>query len=100
LILSACVTTVPPSAEESLEKALLETTTLPQAFTGRISPEVPALPANWIDAVRDPRLKGIGNEALRNNLNLRAAVSQVEAAARLVTQAGSRMKPVIAVACR
>ncbi len=96
LILVGCTTPRPPSSEEALANALPESTILPTTFSEQGSPGNNVLPANWIKAFQDPRLNAIIDEALANNLNLQAAVSQVEAAGGLVTQASSQMKPVVA----
>lgn len=97
VLFSGCETTAPPSADETLASSLPQTTSVAETFTANAArPDVGAIPSNWIDAFGDPRLRAIVDEALTNNLNLRAAASQVEASAGLVTQASSQMKPVIA----
>ncbi len=45
----------------------------------------------------DPGLEAIVAEAIQNNLNLRAAVAKVDAAAGFATQAGAELKPAIGV---
>ncbi|MBK1877611.1 efflux transporter outer membrane subunit [Pelagicoccus mobilis] len=96
LLLGGCETTPPPEGVEALNEALPDSTSVPDAFSSQVErPEGP-LPANWIKSFDDAQLEAVVDEALANNLNLSAAASQVQAAAGLVTQAGSQMKPVIA----
>ncbi|HSH09737.1 MAG TPA: efflux transporter outer membrane subunit [Oceanipulchritudo sp.] len=98
LLLAGCAVTPPPSAEEALEQALPETTQVREQFAADQSRPIGALPANWIESFQDPQLNAIIDEALANNLNLRAAASLVEASSGLVTQVSAQMKPVVAAA--
>jgi NodT family efflux transporter outer membrane factor (OMF) lipoprotein len=96
--MAGCAVPPPPTAEEALRQALPETTEVRDGYAARTDPVDGQLPANWIESFGDPQLDAIIAEAISNNLNLRAAASQVEASAGLVTQAGSQMKPVVAAA--
>jgi NodT family efflux transporter outer membrane factor (OMF) lipoprotein len=49
----------------------------------------------WIKTFSDPELEKLVDEALKNNLNLRIAASQVDAAAAAAVIAGSRLKPTV-----
>jgi NodT family efflux transporter outer membrane factor (OMF) lipoprotein len=97
-ILAGCAVPPPPTAEEALEQALPETTEVRETYASQQDGEIAPLSANFIHAFGDPQLDEIVDEALKNNLNLQAGASRVQAAAGFVTQAGAQMKPVVAAA--
>lgn len=98
IVLAGCAVPEPPAPEESLSQALPETTQVRETYAEAPGTVNRPLPANWIADFGDVQLEAIVEEALANNLNLRAAASQLEAAGTLVTQASSQMAPVVAVA--
>ena len=98
VVLAGCAVPEPPAPEQALTEALPETTQVRETYAEDPGTIIRPLPANWIADFQDAQLEAIVEEALANNLNLRAAASQLEAAGTLVTQASSQMAPVVAVA--
>jgi len=97
LLLAACAVPEAPNAQEALQQALPEGTSVRESFAADGGgSQVGPMPDNWIESFHDPELEALVDEALVNNLNLRAAASRVEAAGGYVTQAGAQMKPVVA----
>lgn len=93
-LLTACATTPPPSADETLDQILPTTTDVPVEFqAGAVdSGEVDD---DWIATFGDDRLNALVDEAIANNLNLRLAATQVDRAAGLARLAGASLKPMI-----
>ncbi|MEX0325954.1 MAG: efflux transporter outer membrane subunit [Puniceicoccaceae bacterium] len=96
--LAGCAVPPPPTGEEALDMALPETTEVRESYASQQDGEIGPVPANFIHAFGDAQLDAIVDEALQNNLNLRASASRVEASAGFVTQAGAAMKPVVSAA--
>ncbi len=94
VLLVACVTVQPPEAEEALAKVLPSTTEITAEFQGD---EVDSgeVDDGWITTFGDTRLDALVDEAIANNLNLRAAASQVDRAAGLARLAGASLKPMV-----
>lgn len=94
VLLAACATAPPPEAEEALAKVLPPSTEIPAEFQldGVDSGEVDD---GWIATFGDTRLDALVDEAVANNLNLRAAASQVDRAAGLARLAGASLKPMV-----
>ncbi len=84
-LLVACATVQPPEAEETLAEVLPAATEIPAEFqidevdTGEVDD-------GWIATFGDAQLDALVEEAITNNLNLRAAELQP---ARLIVQQGS-----------
>ena len=101
LILSACSVQQPPEIQDTTRDALPETTEVPAEFEQAGDYAAAAAAAagevkdGWIKTFGDPGLEAIVLEAIDNNLNLRAAVARVDAAAGFATQAGAQLKPAI-----
>lgn len=93
-LLTACATTPPPSADETLGQVLPASTDVPVEFqTDAVdSGEVDD---GWIATFGDDRLNALVDEAIANNLNLRLAATQVDRAAGLARLAGASLKPMI-----
>ena len=92
---AACAVKTPPSAPELAEEALPETTEIPLDFEGAAAAATGNVQDGWLKSFDDPGLEAIVAEAIQNNLNLRAAVANVDAAAGFATQAGAQLKPAI-----
>ncbi len=75
----------PEVAEQVPERFYADTTALGPVDDG------------WITSFDDDVLVTVVNEAMRNNLNLRSAAAQLEAAAASARQAGRRLEPVAAL---
>ena len=94
VLLVACATAPPPEAEEALAKVLPSSTEIPAEFqldeldSGEVDD-------GWIATFGDTRLDALVDEAVANNLNLRAAASQVDRAAGLARLAGASLKPMV-----
>jgi multidrug efflux system outer membrane protein len=93
-LLVACATVPPPEAEETLVKVLPSTTEIPDEFQldGVDNGDVDD---GWIATFGDAQLDALVDEAVANNLNLRATASQVERAAGLARLAGASLKPMV-----
>lgn len=98
LSLAGCTIPDAPNADQSLTQALPESTSVRETFAADTGGSDRAMPSDWIAAFGDPRLEELIDEALANNLNLRAAASQVESASGLVRQAGAELQPVVTAA--
>jgi outer membrane protein, multidrug efflux system len=90
--LSGCALTRPPTPAELVAKALPQGTTIPTAWSS--NPEMNGEVTNdWLKSFNDPGLDAVVAEAIRNNLNLRQAASQVEVAQQNVVVIGAKLKP-------
>jgi NodT family efflux transporter outer membrane factor (OMF) lipoprotein len=93
---AGCAVKQPPPPPETLTSVLPQTTMVPAAFTAE--DRVQGLVAtDWLVTFGDPQLELIVDEGLRNNLDLRAALSRVDVAASLVVQARSLLYPQLGV---
>ncbi len=94
ILLTACATTPPPKTAEVIDEALPATTEIRDDWaagaedSGRVDD-------GWIASFGDPTLDDLVDEAIRNNLNLRLAASQVDRAAGLARLAGASLKPAV-----
>ena len=92
---ASCSVKTPPPTPVIVEEALPETTEIPLDFEGAAAAATGKVRDGWLKTFGDPGLEAIVVEAIQNNLNLRAAVAQVDAAAGFATQAGAELKPAI-----
>ncbi len=92
--LSGCALTTPPERPEVLERALPDTTVIPQGWqqSGSLPGEVGN---NWLASFNDPQLQSIVNEALAHNPDLRQASSTVLMVAQSINLASAQMLPQI-----
>lgn len=97
LIFAGCAVKQPAPIEEQIAEALPETTAIPLDFEGAANAATGAVVDGWLKSFGDPALDAIVAEAIQNNLNLRAAVARVDAAAGLATQAGAELQPAVAL---
>ena len=95
LTLAGCAVKQPAPIEEQIAEALPETTVIPLNFEEAANAATGAIVDGWLKSFGDPELEAIVAEAIQNNLNLRAAVARVDAAAGLATQAGAELQPAI-----
>ena len=96
VLLPACKSAAPPPVEEEvLEKALPETTEIPGDFKAAEFVDNGEVDDGWIASFGDPELEKLVAEALKNNLNLRIAATQIDAAAAAAVVAGARLKPAV-----
>lgn len=92
-LIAGCATTPPPEQEVILSEALPETTVIGGKWTS--AAQTGEVPDGWLKSYNDPRMEAVVGEALKNNLGLRAAAANVEAAAGAATIAGARLKPIV-----
>ena len=95
--LMGCAVKQPPPVEEVVEEALPEATEIPLDYEGAANAATGAVVDGWLRSFGDPELEAIVAEAIRNNLNLQAAVARVDAAAGFATQAGAELTPVVGI---
>ena len=85
----------PPTTEDVISEALPETTVVPEEFKAAEFVDSGEVEDGWIKSFDDPELEKLVDEALRNNLNLRIAATQIDTAAAAAVQAGARLKPTL-----
>lgn len=95
LALSACAVKQPTSIDETAKEALPESTEIAPVYVEAANAATGTVTDGWLKSFADPELEAIVAEAINNNLNLKAAVARVDAAAGFATQAGAELKPVI-----
>lgn len=100
LTLSACAVKQPAPVDETIKTSLPETTEVASTYIEAANAATGAVTDGWLNSFNDPKLEAIVAEAIKNNLNLRAAVAKVDAAAGFATQAGAELKPVIGLGGR
>jgi multidrug efflux system outer membrane protein len=93
LALTGCATKAPPSQAEILAEVLPETTVIPGKWAS--AAEAGQVPDGWLKSYNDPQMEAVVGEALKNNLGLRAASANLDAAAAAATIAGARLKPTV-----
>lgn len=97
VVVAGCAVKPPPTTDDIVEDALPETTEIPLDFEGAANAATGAVVDGWLKTFGDPELEAIVAEAIQNNLNLRAAVARVDAAAGFATQAGAELTPVVGI---
>jgi NodT family efflux transporter outer membrane factor (OMF) lipoprotein len=85
----------PPTTEDVIADALPETTEVPEEFKAAEFVDTGEVDDGWIKRFNDPELEKLVDEALKNNLNLRIAATQIDAAAAAAVIAGARLKPTV-----
>lgn len=95
--LSACAIDQPPPVSDTAREALPETTEIPLDYEEAANVALGDVQDGWLASFEDPQLEALVTEALEHNLNLRAAVARVDAAAGFATQAGSELAPAIGI---
>jgi len=91
--LAGCATAPPPEQEVILSDALPETTDVAGKWAS--AAEAGEVPDGWLKSYNDPQMEAVVGEALKNNLGLRTAAANVDAAAGQATIAGARLKPTV-----
>ncbi|MFW2373835.1 MAG: efflux transporter outer membrane subunit [Gammaproteobacteria bacterium] len=100
LVVTACAVEKPPSIDETAKSSLPETTEIAPAYVEAANAAKGAVTDGWLKTFADPKLEAIVAEAIKNNLNLKAAVARVDAAAGFATQAGTELTPVVGLGGR
>jgi NodT family efflux transporter outer membrane factor (OMF) lipoprotein len=99
VFLPACKSAAPPpTTEEVLKEALPKTTEIPEGFKAAEFVDTGEVDDGWIKSFGDAELVELVDEAMRNNLDLRIAATQIDAAAAAAVQAGARLKPTLDLA--
>jgi NodT family efflux transporter outer membrane factor (OMF) lipoprotein len=90
--IAGCAVKQPPPPAGALTGVLPATTPVPAAWkaTGGLAGSVTT---DWVRSFGDARLEALIDEALQNNLDLKAAAARVDIAAALVVQARSLLYP-------
>jgi NodT family efflux transporter outer membrane factor (OMF) lipoprotein len=88
----------PPPREDVVKEALPETTEIPEEFKAAKDVDSGEVDDGWITSFGDPQLEELVDDAMLNNLDLRIASAQVDAAAAAAIQAGARLKPTLDLA--
>lgn len=96
LLAAGCAVKRPPSTVQAIKDALPATTKVPRQWSSGRADPAPVQTA-WLKTFGDPQLDAIVAEAVRNNLYLQAAVTRIDVAANLVTEAHSQMMPLVGV---
>ena len=91
----ACSIKQPPSQEEITEAALPDATKVPLDYEAAANAANGAVINGWLTTFGDAELEAIVSEAIKSNLNIRAAVAKVDAAAGFAVQAGAELKPAV-----
>ena len=94
-VAASCAVKQPPPAADALAGVLPPTTTVPVSWTTLGA--AGAVATDWVLSFADPQLQVLVDEALQNNLDLRAAAERVDVAAAMVTQARALLYPHLAV---
>jgi outer membrane protein, multidrug efflux system len=87
-----CAVKQPPSPADALAGVLPGTTAVPPEWRATTGTDG-AVIAEWLQTFQDTQLEALVDEALRNNLDLIAAVARVDGAAALATAARARLYP-------
>jgi outer membrane protein, multidrug efflux system len=95
LALSGCAVRQAPKTQQAARDSLPAATKIPDQWTSAGADGAP-VEAGWLKSFQDPRMDAIVAEAVANNRDLQAAVTQIEVANNIVTQAHSQLLPVIA----
>jgi len=93
--LLSCAVEQPMSQIEMTKQALPKDTRIPPAYHEAANAATGEITEGWLATFHNSQLQDLVREAIQNNLNLRAAIANVDAAAGLATQAGAELKPVI-----
>ena len=97
IMLSACAVIQPAPVDDLIKDSLPEATEIPLNYQEAANAATGAVVDGWLSTFGDPELEAIVAEAIQNNLNLRAAVARVDAAAGFATQAGAELMPVVGI---
>ena len=93
--MGGCAVDQPAPIEETVLEALPETTKIAPDYGAAAEMAMGDVRDGWMASFEDPQLEALVAEALQHNLNLRAAVARVDAAAGYATQAGAELKPMV-----
>jgi NodT family efflux transporter outer membrane factor (OMF) lipoprotein len=96
---AGCALQPPPGADQLQQQALVNLQ-VPAAWAGGGALRDGAPSGEWLAAFNDPKLQALADEALRHNLDLRAAAARVDAAAAAVQIAHGALLPSVGLAAR
>jgi multidrug efflux system outer membrane protein len=88
-----CALHKPPTHAGIINQALPAVGALPPTWNA--TPDTANISNDWVRSFHDSGLEAVVQEAIANNLNLRQAAAQVEAARQSVAVVGSKLKPQI-----
>lgn len=92
LVAPNCAVKQPPPAADSLTGVLPSTTVVPAAWRAAAG-GMGAVVTDWVGSFGDPQLRLLVDEALQNNLDLKAAAERIDVAAAMVAQARALLYP-------
>jgi len=95
VLLGACAIAPAPEREQIVDQAM-PTVVAPGEWSAAAA--AGRVPQGWLQTFDDPLLEALVGEALRNSLDLRAAISKVERAGAEAEGAGASLRPVVAAA--
>ncbi|QOL27182.1 efflux transporter outer membrane subunit [Thalassotalea sp. LPB0316] len=96
--LLGCEVNQPPVKEDMYKQVMPETNQAPASQYSEIAnAAIGEVQDGWLKNFNDPKLEAIVEEAIRNNLNLQAAVAKLDAASAIAVQAGAELKPVVGI---
>ncbi len=90
-LLSACALQTPPAHEQIVRDALPATTTVPLAW--KSASDSASVESGWLEALADPTLQALVEEAWSNNRDLLQAAERVRIAQQWVIVAGAQLQP-------
>jgi multidrug efflux system outer membrane protein len=100
LLASGCALQSPPDRAQLVQQELPNLKLPPAWVAGGADRPAGALPSDWLATFNDPRLTALADEALRYNVDLRAAAARVEAAAAAVQITDGALYPIVGLAAR
>lgn len=89
--LAACALQTPPSHDEIVRESLPKTTAVPPAW--KAAPDAAPVTAGWLEALADPTLSALVEEAWADNRDLAQAAERVRIAQQRVIIAGAQLLP-------
>ncbi len=96
---SGCALQSPPKGED-IARQELPMMAVPPTWAAADAQSTAAPPPDWLASFGDPRLTALAAEALRHNVDLRAAAARVEAAAAAVQMVDGALYPTLGLAAR
>ncbi|MBK1879300.1 efflux transporter outer membrane subunit [Pelagicoccus mobilis] len=96
ILLGGCAVKEPPTVQETAATAMGEEAEVPKTdFKAAANAAKGAVQDGWVRSFGDPKLEALVSDAIDHNLDIRAAIARVDAAAAEATQAGAELKPAI-----
>lgn len=94
LLYNGCMQKDSPTGDDIIHSAIPESTVIPKTWES-LAAQPGEVDQGWLKSFNDRQLEELVDEALYNNLGLRAAAANVTSAEALAVQAGASLKPAI-----